>query len=173
MKKTKKKKNMESKQIIKWCDDKGIDVKNSIVLSGVSLDVTDETIYKVLDEDKMFGRTKIRGRCLTRTNNNQSVLVETTDDMTKTDLPEQLVAGDLSELCVVSVPDFQTFHVPSDKRGFQSKLVSFLASEGKTLDDVTGLLKTTPAPPAVPDLDTELVNAISLLVEKCQALPMD
>lgn len=164
---------MESEQIIKWCDDKSIDVKNSIVLSGVSLDVTDENIYKVLDEAKMFGRTKIRGRCLTRTNDNQYVLVETTDDMTKTDLPEQLVAGDLSELWVVSVPDFQTSHVPSDRRGFQSKLVSFLASEGKTLDDVTGLLKTTPASPAVPDLNTELVNAISLLVEKCQAPPMD
>lgn len=159
-------KNMESEQIFKWCDDKGIDVKKCIVLNEVSFDVTDETIYKVLDDAKIFGRSKVRGRCQTHSGLTQAVLVETTNDMTKADIPEQLVAGDQSELWVVSVHDTQSTHVPVDKGSFQSKLASFLASEGKTLNDVTGLLSPTPAPPTVSDLNTELVNAISSLVEK-------
>lgn len=167
---------MESEQILNWCVDKDIDVKKSIVLSGVSLDVNDETIYKVLDEAKIFGRSKVGGRCLAPTGNNQSVLIEITNDVTKADIPEQLVAGDPSQLWVVSVPDIQSSNVPVGTGDFQLKLASFLASEGKTLADVTGVLNPMPAPtapPAVPDLNTELFNAISSLVEKCHAPPMD
>lgn len=74
---------MESEQLLKLCDDKGIDVKKSFVLSRVSLDVTDDTIYIVLDEAKIFGRSKVRGQHVAHTDNNQSVLIETTTDTTK------------------------------------------------------------------------------------------
>lgn len=158
--------------MLKWCDDQGIDVKKALVLSEVSLDVTDETIYKVLDEAKIFGRSKVRGRCLTATKK-QSVLVEATNDLTQADVPEQLVVGDQSDIWVISILDTQRPHVPVNKESFQSKLASFLASEGMTLDDVTGLLSPSPAPPTAPNLNTELVNAISSLVEKCQAPPVD
>lgn len=164
---------MESEQIFQWCDDKGIDVKNSFVLSGVSLDVTDEIVYMVLDEAKVFGRFRVRGRHLTHTDDNQSMLIETTTDMTKADIPEELMAGDQSELWVVSVPDIQSSHKSFDQGRFQSRLALFLANEGKTLDDLTGFRHSTSAPPTVPDLNTELVNAISALVEKCQVSPMD
>ncbi|XP_060776814.1 paraneoplastic antigen Ma1 homolog [Neoarius graeffei] len=164
---------MESEQIFKWCEDKGIDVRKSVVLSEVSLEVTDEAIYKVLDEAKIFGHSKVRRRCLGHTDNNQLVLVETINDLTKADIPEQLVVGDQLGLWVVNVPEIQSSHVHGDKGGFQSKLVLFLASEGKTLADVTGLLSPIPAPPTAPDLNTELVNAISSLVERCQAPPVD
>lgn len=77
---------MESEQIFKWCEDKGIDVTKAIVLSEVSLEVTDETIYKVLDGVKIFGHCKIRGRCLEHTGKSQLVLVETVNDMTKVNI---------------------------------------------------------------------------------------
>ncbi|XP_029104416.1 uncharacterized protein LOC114909432 [Scleropages formosus] len=51
--------------------------------------------------------------------------------------------------------------------------LAFGASEGKTLADVSGWFGPTPAPPVAPDLNTKLVDAISSLVEKCQATPMD
>lgn len=50
---------MESEQILKWCDEKGIDVRKAIVLSEVSVEVTDDVIYKELDGAKIFGHCKI------------------------------------------------------------------------------------------------------------------
>ena len=163
---------MESQQIFKWCESKSIDVKKAIVLSDVSLEATDETIYKVLDGVKIFGRCKIRGRCADNSGKSKFVLVETTNDMTKTDIPEQLVAGDELGTWIVNVSETQSWHLSGEEEGFQSKLLSFLANEGKTLADVTGLVRRIPAPPTAPDLNTELVNAISSLVVK-SSLRMD
>lgn len=163
---------MESEQIIKWCEDKGIDARKAFVLSKVSLGVTDETMYKVLDEAKVFGPCKIRGRCVEHVSKSQLVLVETINDMTKTDIPEQLLAGDEFGPWIVNVTETQSVHVTGE-RDFQSRLLSFLANEGKTLADVTGLLTSASALPTAPDLNTKLVNAISSLVEKCQATPVD
>uniref|UniRef100_A0A8C2ZR72 CCHC-type domain-containing protein n=1 Tax=Cyclopterus lumpus TaxID=8103 RepID=A0A8C2ZR72_CYCLU len=149
----------------------------SLALSGdrdeVSLEVTDEIIYKVLEGVKVGGRCKIRGRCLDRVGKKQFVLVETTDDMTKGDIPEQLAAGDGEELWIVNVSETHKWHVPREHEGFQTKLLAFLANEGKTVADVTGLFSSTPAPTPALDLNTQLVNAISSLVEKCQATPAD
>uniref|UniRef100_A0A8C3G961 Paraneoplastic antigen Ma-like C-terminal domain-containing protein n=1 Tax=Cyclopterus lumpus TaxID=8103 RepID=A0A8C3G961_CYCLU len=149
----------------------------SLALSGdrdeVSLEVTDEIIYKVLEGVKVGGRCKITGRCLDRVGKKQFVLVETTDDMTKGDIPEQLAAGDGEELWIVNVSETHKWHVPREHEGFQTKLLAFLANEGKTVADVTGLFSSTPAPTPALDLNTQLVNAISSLVEKCQATPAD
>uniref|UniRef100_A0A8C2WI86 Paraneoplastic antigen Ma-like C-terminal domain-containing protein n=1 Tax=Cyclopterus lumpus TaxID=8103 RepID=A0A8C2WI86_CYCLU len=65
------------------------------------------------------------------------------------------------------------WHVPCEHEGFQTKLLAFLANEGKTVADITGLFSSTPAPNPALDLNTQLVNAISSLVEKCQATPAD
>ncbi|KAI5101561.1 paraneoplastic antigen Ma1-like, partial [Silurus meridionalis] len=155
-----------------WCKGKGMDAKKAFVLSKVSLDVTDETMYKVLDEAEVFGPCKIRGRCVEHFSKSQLVLVETINDMIKSDIPEQLLAGDEFGPWIVNVTETQRVHV-TDERDFQSKLLSFLANKGKTLADVTGLLNSASAPPTAPDLNTKLVNAISSLVEKCQATPVD
>uniref|UniRef100_A0A9J8DAD9 Paraneoplastic antigen Ma-like C-terminal domain-containing protein n=1 Tax=Cyprinus carpio carpio TaxID=630221 RepID=A0A9J8DAD9_CYPCA len=150
----------------------GIDARKAFVLSEVSLGVTDETMYKVLDEAKVFGPCKIRGRCVEHVSKSQLVLVKTINDMTKTDIPEQLLAGDEFGPWIVNVTETQSVHVTGE-RDFQSRLLSFLANEGKTLADVTGLLTSASALPTAPDLNTKLVNAISSLVEKCQATPVD
>ncbi|CAJ1074314.1 Paraneoplastic antigen [Xyrichtys novacula] len=147
---------MESEEIVKWCKDKGIDVKRAIVLSEVSFETPDDAICKALDDAKIFGHCKVRGRCSAHTGKSQTVLVETTTDMTAAQLPEQIVAGDEWGSWVVNVSETQSFNPTAGKGGFQSKLLSFLASEGKTLEDVTGLLSPSPAPRVTPELNTDL-----------------
>uniref|UniRef100_A0A9J8AW00 CCHC-type domain-containing protein n=1 Tax=Cyprinus carpio carpio TaxID=630221 RepID=A0A9J8AW00_CYPCA len=83
-----------------------------------------------------------------------------------------LLAGDEFGPWIVNVTETQSVHVTGE-RDFQSRLLSFLANEGKTLADVTGLLTSASALPTAPELNTKLVNAISSLVEKCQATPVD
>uniref|UniRef100_A0A8C9T2N4 Uncharacterized protein n=1 Tax=Scleropages formosus TaxID=113540 RepID=A0A8C9T2N4_SCLFO len=159
--------------LLQWCNDKGIDIRKAVVLSGVSVDITDETVYKVLDGVGVFGHCKVRGRCLEPAGDNQLVLVETTNDMTKATIPEQLAFGGESGPWVVNVSETRECPILGERGSFQAKFLSFLASEGKTLADVSGWFGPTPAPPVAPDLNTKLVDAISSLVEKCQATPMD
>ena len=155
---------------MKWCVEKKLDVTKAVVLSEVSVDVTDDVIYRALDGTKTFGKCKIRGRCLGRRENKQLILVETTNDMTSVNIPEQLLPDGGPETWLINVIPTQTSPVLSEPEDFQTKLMSFLACEGKTLADVTGLL--TPAPPTTRDLNTKLVTAISSLVEKCH-MPTD
>ena len=58
---------MEGSQILSWCTTKSLDVNHAFVLGEVGVDVSDENIYKVLDDVKVLGRTKIKGRCLDTT----------------------------------------------------------------------------------------------------------
>uniref|UniRef100_A0A8C3GBJ2 Paraneoplastic antigen Ma-like C-terminal domain-containing protein n=1 Tax=Cyclopterus lumpus TaxID=8103 RepID=A0A8C3GBJ2_CYCLU len=106
-----------------------------------------ETIYKVLEGVKVGGRCKNMGRCLNPV--------------------------DGEELWIVNASEGHEWHVPREHEGFQTKLLAFLANEGKTVADVTGLFSSTPAQKPALDLNTQLVNAISLLVEKYQATPAD
>ncbi|XP_028826901.1 paraneoplastic antigen Ma1 homolog [Denticeps clupeoides] len=62
---------------------------------------------------------------------------------------------------------------PPVQADFQTKLLTFLASEGKTLMDVKGLVNSASPSSAAPDLNTQLVNAISSLVEKCHTTPSE
>ncbi|XP_029111359.1 paraneoplastic antigen Ma1-like [Scleropages formosus] len=93
--------------------------------------------------------------------------------MTKATIPEQLAFGGESGPWVVNVSETRECPILGERGSFQAKFLSFLASEGKTLADVSGWFGPTPAPPVAPDLNTKLVDAISSLVEKCQATPMD
>ncbi|XP_030641494.1 paraneoplastic antigen Ma1 homolog [Chanos chanos] len=51
--------------------------------------------------------------------------------------------------------------------------MTFLANEGKTTADMEGLFNSATSSPAGPDLNTQLVNAISSLVDKCQAAAVE
>lgn len=68
-------KTLEAKQIIKWAVDTGFDGRKMIVLSDVALEVANE----ILDEAKIFGRSKIRGLYLAHGDKDQVVLVEATN----------------------------------------------------------------------------------------------
>ncbi|XP_060753980.1 paraneoplastic antigen Ma1 homolog [Neoarius graeffei] len=90
--------------------------------------------------------------------------------MTSADLPEQLLLDGGLETWVINVMQTCTCPVIHEPTDFQAKLMSFLAHEGKTLADVTDLL--TPALPTPRDLNTELVTAISSLLDRCH-MPTD
>uniref|UniRef100_A0A672G823 Uncharacterized protein n=1 Tax=Salarias fasciatus TaxID=181472 RepID=A0A672G823_SALFA len=158
---------MEFSQLSEWCKEKDLDVGKAIVLSNVPVDVTDEVIYQELDVAKVFGHCKIRGRCLADTDKRQLILVETTKNITPADIPKQLLPADGSKPWLVCVAETQNPQTDD----FQTKLMTFLAHEGKTLADIAGL-HTSPTPTRQ-DVNTDLVNAISSLVDKCQSLPVD
>lgn len=165
---------MEAGQIISWCGEIGVDSKKAIVLSNVPVDVTDEILYSVLDNALIFGRSKVRGRCLAACGKSQLILVEISQDIDAVKMPEQIgVSGEVEPWLVSVAVEAQSMQMLSEKEDFEAKLKAFLVHEGKSIADIQDVLK--PATPAATPLvlNTQLVNAISSLVDKCQGAPVE
>lgn len=159
---------------MRWCAERDVDSKKAIVLSNVALDVTDEILYNVLDSALIFGRSKVRGRCLAACEKSQLILIEISQDINTVKMPEQLgVSGEVVPWLVNVAVEAPPMQVLTEKEDFESKLKAFLAHEGKTVADMQDVLK--PAMPAATPLalNTQLVNAISSLVDKCQGAPVE
>uniref|UniRef100_A0AAY4A820 CCHC-type domain-containing protein n=1 Tax=Denticeps clupeoides TaxID=299321 RepID=A0AAY4A820_9TELE len=142
-----------------------------IIYSNVSVGITDDILYHVLDDVEGFGRSKVRGRCPAACGRKQLILLEVSTDVSTAKIPEQIVVKGEVAPWVVSMAMEDTH--PPVQADFQTKLLTFLASEGKTLMDVKGLVNSASPSSAAPDLNTQLVNAISSLVEKCHTTPSE
>ncbi|XP_062845377.1 paraneoplastic antigen Ma1 homolog [Trichomycterus rosablanca] len=150
--------------------------KRAVVLSGVFPETPDDVIYQVLDASRIFGRTKIRERRLEYTGKSQFILVETTADISIISIPEQIGIKDQWGPWVVSAIESAQVQAPAEKQDFSTKLALFVKHEGKTLADVqscSGLLSPDSLTTASPNRNTELVKAISSLVDKCQIAPAE
>uniref|UniRef100_A0A672N0F5 CCHC-type domain-containing protein n=1 Tax=Sinocyclocheilus grahami TaxID=75366 RepID=A0A672N0F5_SINGR len=92
------------------------------------------------------------------------VLVQTLANVTEQTLPDSVgVPGEVGPWPVHVIPA-----ATKEQEDFQTKLLSFLEHERKSIADVKGLLN-----PLSLDVNTALINAISSLVDKCNATPAD
>lgn len=154
---------MEAIVIKAWFEQYQLDSAHAIVLSGVD-DVPDDVLLEVLGSVKAFGKTKIMDKRLDSTSRTNFVLVQTLSDVTTQTLPDQVgVPGKYGPW-----PIHVLSAMSEESQDFQAKLLSFLEHEGKSVADVKGLLNDTPL-----DVNAALINAISSLVDKCNAAPAD
>uniref|UniRef100_A0A8C5GFZ9 Uncharacterized protein n=1 Tax=Gouania willdenowi TaxID=441366 RepID=A0A8C5GFZ9_GOUWI len=146
-----------------WCHRHQLDPTHALVLSGVC-DISDEVLQEVLSSVKILGKTRIVDKRSDLTSKTDFVLVQTLTNVTEYILPDQVgVPGEVGPWPVHIIP-LETEH----QGDFQAKLLSFLEHEGKSMSDVKGLLN-----PLSLDVNTALINAISSLVDKCNAAPAD
>lgn len=154
---------MEAVEIEAWCKRKQLAYEHAVVLSDVDPDVTDAVLLLALGQVKVFGKSEIVDRCLDVASKTQFVLIKTSTDLTNQTLPG-----------VVGLPGeagpwpAHVLTAPADNDEFQSKLMLFLKTEGKTLTDVSSLLQPSPL-----DMNTALIHAISSLVDKCSTTSSD
>lgn len=161
--------NMELNKAVEWSREVNISLSHAIVLSNVPIDVVDDTIVKVLDTVKVFGRTKICGRRGDTTGLKLFILVETRTDIDPDSVPPEIgIEGEAGPWTVHLV---QSLVVQGPDADFQSKLLALLHQEGKTLEDIRSIVPEGPPPKS--DLNTDLVNAIGRLVDKCCQGPAD
>ncbi|XP_016424118.1 paraneoplastic antigen Ma1 homolog, partial [Sinocyclocheilus rhinocerous] len=154
---------MEAVEIAAWCKRHQLDPAHAVVLSGV-YDVTDDVLLEVLSSVKVLGKTKIVDRRLDLTSKTDFVLVQTLANVTEQTLPDSVgVPGEVGPWPVHVIPA-----ATKEQENFQTKLLSFLEHEDKSIADVKGLLN-----PLSLDVNTALINAISSLVDKCNATPAD
>lgn len=138
---------MEAVEIEAWCKRKQLAYEHAVVLSDVDPDVTDAVLLLALGQVKVFGKSEIVDLCLDVASKTQFVLIKTSTDLTNQTLPG-----------VVGLPGeagpwpAQVLTAPADNDEFQSKLMLFLKTEGKTLTDVSSLLQPSPV-----DMNTALM----------------
>uniref|UniRef100_A0A3P9DR78 CCHC-type domain-containing protein n=1 Tax=Maylandia zebra TaxID=106582 RepID=A0A3P9DR78_9CICH len=150
---------MEAVEIEAWCKRKQLAYGHAVVLSDVDPDVTDAVLLSALSQVKVFGKSEIVDRCLDVASKTQLVLIKTSTDLKNQTVPD-----------VVGLPGeagpwpAHVLTAPAENDEFQSKLMSFLNAEGKTLTDVGGLLQPSPL---------DVIHAISSLVDKCNATSVD
>lgn len=154
---------METAEIEAWCKNKRINRNNAVVLSNVDPNVTDDVLLQALSLVKAFGNAKIVDRCLDVASKSQLVLIQSSTDLSKLSIPDCVRSTDE----VASWPA-HVLPVLVEGEGFEAKLMSFLSHEGKTIADVKGLINPSPL-----DMNAALINAISSLVDKCNAAPAD
>uniref|UniRef100_A0A672FLV7 CCHC-type domain-containing protein n=1 Tax=Salarias fasciatus TaxID=181472 RepID=A0A672FLV7_SALFA len=146
-----------------WCKGYQLDPAHALVISGVS-DVSDEVLKEVLSSVKILGKTRIIDKRPDMTSKTVFVLVQTVTDVTEQTLPDQVgIPGEVGPWPVHVIPATKL-----KQEDFQAKLLSFLEHEGKSISDVKELLT-----PSSLDVNTALVNAISSLVDKCNAPSAD
>ncbi|XP_066577044.1 paraneoplastic antigen Ma1 homolog [Amia ocellicauda] len=84
---------MDLSQVVTWCQEEQLTATRTLVLSNVPLEVSDETIYMVLDAVKILGKTKIHGRRGDSTGRKVFVLVEPAADIDPQTVPPEIGVG--------------------------------------------------------------------------------
>ncbi|KAI5086687.1 paraneoplastic antigen Ma1-like, partial [Silurus meridionalis] len=154
---------MDLSQAVEWSRQVQVSPANCIILSGVPLDVKDETIMEVLNTVKVFGRTRIRGRRGDRTGMNLFLLIESSINVDPKILPPEV--GIPGVVGPWSVHVLETVDPVVQETTFKEKLMFLIQQEGKSLSDVKSLFEAEPSPNV--NVDLNLVNAIDRLVDKC------
>ncbi|XP_065110556.1 paraneoplastic antigen Ma1 homolog [Paramisgurnus dabryanus] len=162
---------MDLNQIDEWSRQMQVSPPHCVVLSGVPLTVTDETINEVLSTVKAFGRTKICGRRGDTTGLNLFLLIETSLEVDSTIVPPEVGIPGVVEPWRVHIPGKAC--APGD--AFHEKLMCLLQQEGKSLCDVRSIVnpEQSPIPNPAVNVNLDLVQAINSLVEKCTNVPGD
>ncbi|KAL1256489.1 hypothetical protein QQF64_012034 [Cirrhinus molitorella] len=160
---------MDLSQLADWIRQVQVSPVNSVILSGVPLDVKDETITEVLNTVKAFGRTRIRGRRGDVTGMNLFLLIETSIDVEPNIVPPEVGIPGVVGPCCVHI--LESVEPALTEATFKEKLTFLMQQEGKSFSDVKSLLEPETSPNV--DVNLNLVNAVwSINVHRGQVIPL-
>lgn len=163
---------MDISQTAQWSTEENINSSRAIVLSNVPLNTSDETIEKVLNTVKVFGRTQIHGRRGDVTGKHLFVLVETRTDLDPSTIPPEIgIESEAGPWPVHFVGRLQVQNPAPENDTFQSKLLTLMQQEGKSMDEVKAILMGEHSPKS--DINVDLVDAIGKLVDRCNQASND
>ncbi|XP_073697124.1 paraneoplastic antigen Ma1 homolog [Garra rufa] len=163
---------MDLSQTVQWSREENISSSRAIVLSNVPLDASNDTIEKVLNTVKVFGRTKICGRRGDVTGKQLFVLVETSTDLDPSTLPPEIgIEQEAGPWHVHFVGGLLADDPAAGNDPFQIKLLALLQQEGKSMDEVKAIVMGDQSPKS--DISVDLVNAIGKLVDRCNQTSTD
>lgn len=163
---------MDLSQAGEWSRKQNVSLSRAILLGNVPIDIREETVAKVLDTVKVFGRPKVCGRRGDSTGTQLFLLVETSIDIIPDTIPPEVgIEGEAGPWVVHVVKSIVASDAVPEEDAFRTKLLSLLQEEGKSMEDFRAIVSESPSPKA--DVNMELVNAIGKLVDKCNQVSAD
>lgn len=166
------KKIMDLTKTVEWSREENANLSRAIVLSNVPLGTSDDTIEKVLNTVKVFGRTTICGRRGDVTGKWLFILVEASADLEPDVIPPEIgIGNEAGPWSVNLVGSLVACGPASEGDTFQLKLQALLQQEGKSMDEVKALIMGKQSPKS--DVSVDLVDAIGKLVDRCNQVSSD
>lgn len=165
---------MEVSQVVEWCKEENVNIARALVLSKVPLEVSNETTAEVLNTVKCFGRTKICGRRGDSSGKALFILIESSNDLDSETIPSEIGIPDKQgpwTVHLVRQLDEPAEPATQGDTDFHTKLCQLLQNEGKSFDDVRGLIQPKSSPAV--DINADLVAALGRLVDKCNQGPVE
>lgn len=143
-----------------WCSEENVNPTHAVVVSGVPSDTNIADVEEVVETVKAFGKVRVRSQKSFPHAKGDMMLCETRNQVDPSQAPPELLSPSGESPWKLTL-----ITENSDKTDeFSTKLLSLLASEGKTLADIEPLL--TQANTVKQDDTSSIIRAVGDLLEK-------
>lgn len=125
------------RELINWCKGESLDLKHALLLHGVPEGVSREDIEETAGTIKALGKVRVRGKMFHPQQQSVMVLCECREEIDPSKIPPEIMP-------ISEGSGWKTvYYTEPQLDNFEEKLLTFLQSEGRTLDDLPGLCSLT------------------------------
>ncbi|XP_056437540.1 uncharacterized protein LOC130374637 [Gadus chalcogrammus] len=150
------------RELINWCKGESIDLKHAFLLHGVPEGVSREDIEETAGTIKAWGRVRVKGKMFHHQQQSLMVLCECREEIDPSKIPPEImpISGGSSWKTVC--------YTEPQLDNFEEKLLTFLQSEGRTLEDIQGLCSPTKESKSNPE---DIIRAVGDVMSRTNKQP--
>lgn len=149
-------------ELVNWCKGESVDVKHALLLYGVPEKNSKEDIEETAGTIKALGKVTVRGKMFHPQQQSLMVLCECTEEIDPSKIPPEImpISGGSGWKAV--------YYTEPQLDKFEDKLLTFLQSEGKTLEDIQGLCTPTKEGSSNPE---DIIRAVGDVMNRTNKQP--
>ncbi|XP_030254960.1 paraneoplastic antigen Ma2-like [Sparus aurata] len=149
-------------ELVNWCKGESVDVKHALLLYGVPEKNSKEDIEETAGTIKALGKVTVRGKMFHPQQQSLMVLCECSEEIDPSKIPPEImpISGGSGWKAV--------YYTEPQLDKFEDKLLTFLQSEGKTLEDIQGLCTPTKEGSSNPE---DIIRAVGDVMNRTNKQP--
>ncbi|XP_053301840.1 uncharacterized protein LOC128460622 [Pleuronectes platessa] len=149
-------------ELINWCKGESVDVKHALLLYGVPEGISREDIEETAGTIKALGKVKVRGKMFHPQQLSLMVLCECREEVDPSKIPPEImpISGGRGWKAV--------YYTEPQLDNFEEKLLTFLQSEGRTLENIQGLCSPTKEGNSNPE---DIIRAVGDVMSRTNKQP--
>lgn len=156
---------MEKTRFLSWCRGERVLPVSALLITGVDEGTEDADIAKVLNEIKVLGRTRIRGRQFDEGSEKLLILVECSEQLDAKSVPNEIGSEASGPWPVFITETVGMGSEVEEPNLFRDKLLVFLTQEGKSLEDLKSVAEPSMQPKQ--SVNVDILTALGQLVKDC------
>uniref|UniRef100_A0A8C5E112 Paraneoplastic antigen Ma1 homolog n=1 Tax=Gouania willdenowi TaxID=441366 RepID=A0A8C5E112_GOUWI len=149
-------------ELINWCKGEALDLKHALLLHGVPEGVSREDIEETAETIKALGKVRVRGKMFHPQQQSVMVLCECREEIDPSKIPPEIMP-------ISEGSSWKTvYYTEPQLDNFEEKLLTFLQSEGRTLEDIQGLRSPTKEGNSNPE---DIIRAVGDVMSRTNIQP--